>query len=67
MLHFLYQALNSPRGICLQVEGDIEHFRKKLYRERDKATDPDLATLSLQISPTDPTQLWITKNAHTQD
>lgn len=61
MLELLYQALAEDRGLVLQTEGDVEALRQRLYREREKAKDPELDILSFVPSPTDPTQLWIVK------
>jgi hypothetical protein len=61
MLELLYQALSEDRGLVIQTEGDIEAVRQRLYREREKAQDPELDILSFVPSPTDPTQLWIVK------
>lgn len=61
MLHHLYNALTAEHGICLQAEGDGESLRQALYRERKDANDPALAALSISISPTDPTQVWVYK------
>lgn len=66
MMEYLYQALRSERGICLQVS-DPEKARSRLYTERRNAQDPDLDILSLVPSPTDPTQLWIVKRAKAEE
>lgn len=60
LLEFLYEALRSEHGICLQTS-DVTSLRAKLYTVRKAALDPDLDCLSFQPSPTDPNQLWITK------
>lgn len=60
LLEFLYEALRSSHGICLQTN-DVEHLRAKLYAARKASLDPDLDCLSFQPSPTDLHQLWITK------
>ena len=59
-LEYLYAALRSPNGVCLQCS-DIEWLRQKLYACRKAALDPELDCLSFQPSPNDPCQLWITK------
>jgi hypothetical protein len=61
MLHHLYNALTAEHGIVLQAEGDGEALRQALYRERKAANDPALDALSVSISPTDPSQVWVYK------
>lgn len=62
LLEMWYQALASPRGVCVRVdEGDVEGVRQKLYAARREAADEDLKTLSLVISPTTPNEIWIVK------
>ena len=60
LLEFLYEALRSTHGVCLQTD-NVESLRAKLYAARKASLDPDLDVLSFQPSPTDPHQLWITK------
>jgi hypothetical protein len=59
LIHYLYQAVNSPHGIVLETS-DPERLRQKLYAERKK--DPDLASISITISRTSPeSQLLLVK------
>ena len=60
LLEYLYAALRSPHGVCLQTD-DVERLRAKLYACRKAALDPELDCLSILPSPTDPSQLWIIK------
>lgn len=63
MLHILYEALRTEYGTSITTE-DSNKLRQKLYAERRKANDPDLAQLSLKLSPFNPqTELWLVKNA----
>lgn len=55
---FLYEALRAEHGIRI-VTSDPERLRQKLYRLRKQ--DPDLACLSLTISPIAENELWIVK------
>lgn len=61
MIEHLYSALHSPLGIVIQTD-NAERTRQKLYRARRELMNPELDKLSLVISPTDPSQLWIVKN-----
>lgn len=59
LIDYLYQALNSEKGIVLETS-DPERLRQKLYAERKK--DPDLSCISINISRTQPeSQLWLIK------
>lgn len=60
MIHYLYQALTTPLGVCLQVS-DVEAVRQRLYTARREAADPLLDALALVPSPTAPDELWIVK------
>jgi hypothetical protein len=64
MLELWYAALASPLGVVVDVvEGTTEQARQKLYAARANAEDPDLAALSLVVSPSTPNQIWILKRA----
>lgn len=56
----LYQALHSPLGIEVQT-ADAHATRQRLYTQRAKLQDEDLAKLSFCESPFDPTRLWLVK------
>lgn len=61
-LQYLYQALTSEEGICLQVdEGERKQAVQRLYAARREAKDPQLDILGFVMSPTDENQLWIMK------
>lgn len=60
-LEMWYAALHSARGIKLETD-DIEAARQRLYAIRKKANDPQLETLSITTSPTNPNHLWIVHN-----
>lgn len=55
-----YQAVASPCGVCVFTT-DRDLLRQKLYASRAAAADPDLDKLSLVLSPTDETHIWIVK------
>lgn len=62
-LALLHRALNVGLGIIIKTP-DPERFRAALYRAR--ATDPDLAILSILTSPTNPSgELWILRKSET--
>lgn len=56
-----YQALDAEFGIVLETNmRDVA--KGKLYAARKEADDPELAGLSIVVSPTSPeSQLWIVK------
>ena len=56
---FLYDALRSANGVAIPTS-DPKAFSQELYRARRKLKDPDLATLSIVLSP-DNREVWITK------
>lgn len=58
MLEYLYEALASAKGIKLSVS-DMEAAKRRLYKARADACDPDLEQLALVPSPTSSTELWI--------
>lgn len=60
MINYLYQALTSPRGICLRTS-DGDFARQKLYEARREAADPQLAALAICISPSDKDEVWIVR------
>lgn len=58
VLEYWYIALNEPVGIV--VMSDNRHLlMNKLYAARQQAQDPDLQALSICMSPTNDTELWI--------
>ena len=58
-----YEALASSIGVVLQVE-DVEVAKQRLYSFRDRASDPDLYSISIITSPTAPTrELWLIKRS----
>jgi hypothetical protein len=59
-LDLWYQAAASPCGVCVFTT-DRDALRQKLYASRAAAADPDLDKLSLVLSPTDETHVWIVK------
>lgn len=59
-LNHLYEALGSPFGVVVQTS-NAEKARQAYYKLRNAAQDPDLESLSIVQSPTDPLQLWIVK------
>lgn len=66
MIHYMYQALTSPLGICLRTS-DGEAARQKLYAARREAADPALAALGICLSPTDKDEVWIVKKGSPQE
>lgn len=60
MLHLLYEALTSPKGIVVESD-DPERLRQKLYALRREIADASLEALSFVISPVNPGHLWIVK------
>lgn len=59
-LDLWYQAYASPYGVVVFTT-DRDACRQKLYASRAAAADPDLDKLSLVLSPTDETHVWIVK------
>lgn len=59
-LNHLYEALGSAFGVVVQCS-HTEKARQAYYKLRKEAQDPDLESLSIVQSPTDPQQLWIVK------
>ena len=59
----LYQALAAEVGIICRSD-DPHHDRQRLYQIRSDLKDPDLDCLSVQISPSNPSEeLWIVKRS----
>lgn len=61
LLHW-YEALRAEYGVIIQTDNPaltIQH----LYAARRKAGDAELQGLSIVQSPTNPSELWIIKNA----
>lgn len=61
-LNHLYEALGSPFGVVVQCS-HTEKARQAYYKLRKESADPDLESLSILQSPTDPLALWIVKKA----
>lgn len=59
-LDLWYAAMASSHGLCIFTL-DRDTLRQRLYASRASAVDPDLDKLSLVLSPTDETHLWIVK------
>lgn len=56
-----YQALATPLGVIVRVS-DPERAKMRLYALRKEANDPDLDSLSIVQSPTNPgEELWIVR------
>jgi hypothetical protein len=60
-LDLWYAALASDHGIVVATTSR-DALRQKLYTARRGANDPDLNCLSLVLSPTDDSHVWIVKN-----
>lgn len=61
LLHW-YEALRAEYGVIIQTDNPaltIQH----LYAARRKSGDDALKGLSIVQSPTNPSELWIVKNA----
>lgn len=61
-LHYWYAALAEEHGIVLATT-DRDAMRQKLYAARREANDPELDCLSIRLSPTDDSHVWIIRNA----
>jgi len=62
-LEFWYLALGSQFGIVLAVS-DVELARQRLYQVRAKSGDPDLAGVTIRVSPVLPhEEIWLIKAA----
>lgn len=56
-----YEALASEVGIIIQTDNP-DLTRQRLYAMRKSLNDPDLESISIQTSPTNPGQdLWLVK------
>lgn len=55
----LYNALHSPRGVILRTEGKQQSLVASITRVRKELADPQLDTLTISPSPTDPQEVWI--------
>lgn len=56
----LYRALSTEYGILVETS-DREKFKMKLYAARREAKDPDLDCISIVLSSTSASELWIVK------
>lgn len=61
-LQFWYLAMAAEIGIVIETS-DRERLKQTLYRARATAMDEALSSLSIQMSPLNPSQVWIVKNA----
>lgn len=61
MLELWYSARDSAYGIEVEVDGDRESARQKLYAARREARDDTLSSLALCLSPTRPNCIWIVR------
>lgn len=61
ILEHWYLALREPAGYCFRViSGESKAYRSRLYEARREAQDPQLATLSVIVSPSSPEdEIWI--------
>lgn len=57
----LYHAFASRRGIIVEVLGNRETARQRLYAARRETGDPDLDLLQFRLSPSAADQIWIVK------
>ena len=60
LLEILYDALNEPVGLLVQVE-NLALGRQQLYKARRDASDPALARLQFRQSPIEGGNLVIVK------
>jgi hypothetical protein len=58
-LNLWYEALGAQFGVVIQCDGHPDKVRQKLYALRSAHNDPDLESLAVVQSPTNPSQLWI--------
>lgn len=66
-LNLWYEALGSALGVVIQTDNP-EKLRAKLYRLREQANDPMLASISIVISPTNPeSHVWLVKRKANAD
>lgn len=61
MIEHWYAALREEIGVVVEVTGDREAARQKLYAARVDAMDPDLECLQILVSPVAANQLWIVR------
>lgn len=60
-LELWYQAIASDIGVCVETT-DRHLMSQRLYAARAAAKDPDLDGVSIVMSPTDDSHLWLIKN-----
>lgn len=65
-LQFWYDALASEVGIVIETNSR-ERCKQQLYAARKESGDPALEALSVETSPNNPDQLWITKRRLLKD
>jgi hypothetical protein len=58
----LYEALGSQHGVAVLTSDPVK-ARQRFYALRKEANDPDLESLSIVQSPTNPLELWIIKRS----
>jgi len=59
-LHIWYAALAAQVGVVLECD-DPDYTKQRLYALRTEAGDPDLESISIVQSPSDPAHLWLVK------
>lgn len=60
-LEFLYQAMDSPLGICL-VTSDIRLAHQRLHKAKRESGDPALDVIQIRTSPLASTsEIWLTR------
>jgi hypothetical protein len=57
-----YAALASECGVAILTD-DPAFLKQKLYAIRKGLSDPDLESISIMTSPTDPNEIWLVKRA----
>jgi hypothetical protein len=60
-LNLWYEALGSEFGVVVQCDGPPDKVRQKLYAIRAEHNDPDLESVSIVQSPSNPSQLWLVR------
>lgn len=60
-IELLYLALASRRGIVVEVLGNRDTARQRLYHAKKLAADPDLDVLQVRLSSQASDQIWIVK------
>lgn len=66
LMSYWYRALHAEHGIEL-VCSNVIAIRDGLYRVRKEAQDEDLSQISINVSPFDPSKLWLVKRKPTDE